>query len=45
MFARIYEPDLAIVNYGEKFRQVYFICEGSVTMYDQSIFHDFMLLP
>lgn len=45
MFARIYEPDLTIVNYGEKFRQVFFICEGSVTMYNKFLIRDFMLLP
>ena len=45
MFARIYEPDLTIVNYSEKFRQIYFICEGSVTMYNKYLIRDFMLLP
>lgn len=45
MFARIYEPDLTIVNYGEKFRQIYFICEGSVTMYNKFLIRDFMILP
>jgi hypothetical protein len=35
MFARIYEPDTTIVNYGEKFRQVYFIQEGTVAMYNK----------
>jgi hypothetical protein len=45
MFARIYEPDVDIVKYGEKFRQVYFICEGSVTMYNRFLLRDFMLLP
>ena len=45
MFARIYEPDLTIVSYGEKFRQVYFIQEGAVSMFNKFIISDFMLLP
>ena len=45
MFARIYEPDLTIVSYGEKFRQVYFIQEGAVSMFNKFLIKDFMLLP
>jgi len=45
MFARIYEPDLTMVSYGEKFRQVYFIQEGAVSMFNKFLIKDFMLLP
>jgi hypothetical protein len=45
MFARIYEPEVTIVHYGEKFRQIYFICEGSVSMYNRFLIKDFMFLP
>jgi hypothetical protein len=46
MFARIYEPDSVIVNYGEKFRQLYFIQEGTVAMYNNNYqITDFMFLP
>ena len=45
MFARIYEPDVTIVHYGEKFRQLYFIVEGAVTMYNKFLIRDFMYLP
>jgi hypothetical protein len=45
MFARIYEPDTTIVAYGEKFRQLYFIQEGTVAMYNKYQISDFMFLP
>lgn len=45
MFARIYEPDTTIVSYGEKFRQIYFIQEGTVAMYNKFQITDFMFLP
>ena len=45
MFARIYEPDTMIVDHGEKFRQLYFIQEGTVSMFNKYKIQDFMFLP
>lgn len=36
MLTRIYEPDTKVIDYGKKFREMYFIRSGnSVMMYDK----------
>jgi hypothetical protein len=45
MYARIYPPDEYVVQYGSKFREVFFIREGGVLLYNKYQMRDFMLLP
>lgn len=45
MYARTYKPDSTIVPFGEKFREVFFVREGQVKLYNNYSPKDFMVLP
>ena len=34
MYCRIYEPSARVINYGERFSEMYFIQQGGVKFYD-----------
>ena len=45
MYCRIYPPEQTIIQYGENFREVFFITEGGVLLYNYFQIQDFMYLP
>ena len=45
MYARIYQPETTIVQYGQKFGEVFFIREGGVKLFNKFQIKDFMHLP
>lgn len=45
MYCRVYEPDTTIVDYKEKFREMYFITKGGVRFQNKLGMYDFHYLP